>query len=209
MRHYWSGNKYGLVGEYPRNPSVNAWRDKCPFLGGEYKGHNIAAFAVDHDGYIIDFDFNHNALFDSSVDHAEARLIRRVFSLTQLQDSWNVASQDNPADKYSNTLSKVTVYTSLESCTQCTGIMMLGRVKRVVYMQSDPGMYRVGDLFRTLTTKDKNPDYIRAPEPIAATQVGSDVLKELDISFQKFIDTEQSGPPFLLQRREKKRELTA
>jgi len=199
IRHYWNGNKKGEDGVYPRNPSNTKWANHCPHLKEDYRGHNIAAFAVDHDGYIIDFDFNHNTLFDSSVEHAEARLVRRVFSLSQVQDSWNVASEDNPADKYSNALSKVTVYTSLESCTQCTGIMMLGRVKDVVYMQSDTGMYKIGMLLHHLTTKKKDggkPDFIKAPRPLSADQMGAKIVSSLDDAFDNFLSDIKTGLPF-------------
>ncbi|KWV91768.1 deaminase [Erythrobacter sp. YT30] len=198
IENYWCGTKYGVKGEYPLNPRRSQWDDNCPHLEDEYRGHNIAALAVDHDGYIIDFDFNHNQIFDSSVEHAEARLIKRVFSLTQLQDSWNVASADNPADKYSNALSRVTVYTSLESCTQCTGIMMLGRVKRVVYLQTDPGMYHVGDLFHTLTARKDNPDYIVAPEPVSATKIGMNLTNDLDTAFRGFVEERHTAQPFFI-----------
>ena len=198
MRHYWCGNKYGLDGSYPRNPDKKVWKDLCPNLGNEYRGHNIAAFAVDHNGLIVDFDFNHNALFDSSVDHAEARLVRRIFSLTQVHDSWNLAGSENPSDKYGNALSRVTIYTSLESCTQCTGIMMLGRVKEVVYLQSDPGMYRIGDFLHTLTSRKSKKDYINAPEPIAASRLDSKIQESLDSAYSNFVATKDDEPAFFI-----------
>ena len=46
----------------------------------EYRGHNIAALAVGPTGKIIDFEFNHNKL-NSSAEHAEARLVKRVYEL--------------------------------------------------------------------------------------------------------------------------------
>ena len=196
IRYYWCGNKYGISGKYPLNPKLKKWKDKCPHLRDEYRGHNIAALAVDHDGHIIDFDFNHNKLFDSSAEHAEARLVRRLFSLTQLQESWNVSSADNPADKYSNALSRVTIYTSLESCTQCTGIMMLGRVRRVIFLQQDPGMYRIGNLLHTLTTDKEKEDFIRAPEPVAASRLGMTIDSELDVSYRDFVKKMRKGKIF-------------
>ena len=39
-----------------------------------YLGHNIACIAVDGNGEIIDFDFNHNDFFRSSAEHAESRI---------------------------------------------------------------------------------------------------------------------------------------
>ena len=208
MRHYWCGNKYGLDVSYPMNPSCEKWHEVCPNLGNEYRGHNIAALAVDHDGNILDFEFNHNALFDSSAEHAEARLIRRLFSLSQVNDSWNIQSEDNPATKYSTALDRVTVYTSLESCTQCTGVMMLGRVKEVVYLQPDPGMYRIGDLLHTLTVRKlpdpktgKTPreDFIRAPEPVSATKVGLSIAKEMESAFEAFLGAHKAEKPFSIK----------
>ena len=196
IRYYWCGNKYGLAGDYPMNPKSAKWSSVCPHLGNEYRGHNIAALAVDHDGYIIDFDFNHNTLYDSSAEHAEGRLVRRLFSLTQLQDAWNIASGDNPSDKYSNALSRVTIYTSLEPCTQCTGIMMLGRVRSVIYLQSDPDMYRICNFLYTLTTLKKKPDFIRSPEPLAASRFGMRIQAELDEAYRQFVAQKKSGPYF-------------
>src|SRR4051812_28800496 len=78
-RYFWNGNKRGRRGEYPLNPSEAAG-DIGNFLDKDYLGHNIGALAVDADGNVIDFDFNHNEIFNSSAEHAEARLIRRLFS---------------------------------------------------------------------------------------------------------------------------------
>ena len=196
LTSYWSSNKYGVNGDYPLNPDPEEWRNTCPHLLSDYRGHNIAALAVDHKGHIIDFDFNHNALFDSSVEHAEARLIKRIFSLSQIQDAWVYSDRDNPADRYSNALSKVTVYTSLESCTQCTGIMMLGRVKNVIYLQTDPGMYRIGDLLHTMTARKKKEDFIRAPEPISASRIKMNIVNDLDNAFARFSEKPNAKPYF-------------
>jgi tRNA(Arg) A34 adenosine deaminase TadA len=144
MRRFFNGNKNGLRGEYP-------WREKQKddegrYIGGDYLGHNIGAVAVDGTGEVIDFDFNHNQIFGSSAEHAEARLIRRIFSLTQLYDGWATRGPDDtPRTKgYSTVLGNVTVYTSLESCAQCSGVMALGQVGQVVYLQRDPGTYHIG-----------------------------------------------------------------
>ena len=79
---------------------------------------------------MIDFEFNHNEIFNSSAEHAEARLIRRVFSLSQINNGWDVlAAGDKKDAKYGNIFSAVTIYTSLESCAQCSGIMALANVQ--------------------------------------------------------------------------------
>ncbi|HYY42101.1 MAG TPA: hypothetical protein VE775_05165, partial [Pyrinomonadaceae bacterium] len=80
--NFYNGNKHGQEGTYPGRAQQR--RPNGLYQGGQYLGHNIACLAVDGDGFIIDFDFNHNELFSSSVEHAESRLVRRIFSLTQL-----------------------------------------------------------------------------------------------------------------------------
>ena len=194
VHHYWNGNKKGRKGRYPHNEDVSA--PDGPYLDGDYRGHNIAGVCVDGSGHIIDFDFNHNSVFNSSVEHAEARVVRRVYNLTQIHDTWNInlePGQAIPRDHY-NTLENVTVYTSLESCAQCAGIMALGRVKEVVYLQSDPGMYLIGNILRNLTKDTK----LAAPVPIAARQCGLPFFDRLNEAYCEFHNTiaRPEVPPF-------------
>lgn len=181
ISYFWNGNKHGEEGTYP-------WRAKQRradglYRGGQYLGHNIACLAVDGDGLIIDFDFNHNEIFSSSVEHAESRLVRRIFSLTQLYDDRLVRHpNDPPRDaNYLNILSKVTIYTSLESCAQCSGIMALGKVKSVVYLQPDPGQFCVGNIMYNLTT-----DALRAPLPVSADKLGLKYFDDLNAGYHDF-----------------------
>lgn len=184
--HYWCGNKYGSKRVYPLNPPTNGYPDS-EFLDGSYLGHNIAALAVDGNGEVIDFDFNHNEAFNSSVEHAESRLLRRVFSLGQLSDTWDLHDSENADQQYGSMLSNVTVYTSLESCSQCSGIMTLAGVKEVVYLQDDPQMYRIGNILRRLTeTNDPKETYLQAPLPVPGVAVGLPAYAELNAALDDF-----------------------
>jgi tRNA(Arg) A34 adenosine deaminase TadA len=190
--HYWNGNKYGRNGEYLWNEPADATDGK--YLDRDYLGHNIGAIAVDGDGRVIDFDFNHNKIFNSSVEHAEARLIRRVYGLAQIQDSWNTndyAPNSRPMDDY-NALENVTVYTSLESCSQCAGIMALGRVKEIVYLQSDPDMYLIGNILHNLSLETK----LQAPLPIAASEVKLKYFNRLNNEYLSFRERVSEKPFF-------------
>ena len=193
MRPYWCGLKRGRGGMYPLNPS-EAGGDVGNYLDSDYLGHNIAAIAVDGDGNVIDFEFNHNELYNSSAEHAEARLVQRVFSLVQVHDSWNVRKVELKPQRYATVLSAVTIYTSLESCSQCSGIMALGAVKEVVYLQRDPGMYFIGNILRRLTESTD----LEAPLPIPADLIGMSAFDELNAAYAKFTDDQSKrvGPPF-------------
>ncbi|HJR08613.1 MAG TPA: deaminase [Pyrinomonadaceae bacterium] len=195
VHHYWNGNKNGRRGEYPWNVPTDA--EDCKFVDCDYLGHNIGAIAVDGDGRVIDFDFNHNRIFNSSVEHAEARLVRRVYGLAQVQDSWNTndyTPESKPMNDY-NTLENVTLYTSLESCSQCAGIMALGRVKEIIYLQSDPGMYLIGNILHNLTLDTK----LQAPRPVAASEVSLPYHDRLNNAYVRFSE-QVAGKPFFIPR---------
>ncbi len=189
LHEYHNANKNGREGEYPYNETGDAGRHG----DGDYLGHNIAAIAVNGTGEVIDFDFNHNKLFNSSAEHAEVRLVRRVFALAQLSDSWRPVQAGEPAPgqaplSTSTTLAEVTVYTTLESCAQCSGTMALSRVKEVVYLQTDPGTYWVGRVLRNLTND-------QAPLPISGGEIALAYFAQLNAGFSEF-RRKVGNPPF-------------
>ena len=207
VRAFWNGNKKGADGTYP-------WRDKQrrteqlyfgDQFGDRYLGHNIACIAVDENGEVIDFDFNHNELYNSSAEHAEARLVRRIFSLNQAYDHWQTHSAGETWIPYANVFNGVTIYTSLESCAQCSGIMTLANLLRVVYLQSDPGQYLVGNILYNLSRPLPSPAPAKstaapmayapkpkptakyfAPEPMSADVFGFPFKGQLDGAYQQF-----------------------
>ena len=185
MVRFWNGNKRGPLGSYPRRvkqmeavqPTQPTQRyrgdmiadpDRLRLNWDRYVGHNIACIAVDGNGEIIDFDFNHNDFFRSSAEHAESRMVRRLFSLTDVFDSWKTGERIGDKSR-AFSLQNVTLYTSLESCAQCSGVMSLGGVKQVVYLQNDFTAYMIGNIMFNLS----NPvaGLPGAPKPIPASAV--------------------------------------
>jgi tRNA(Arg) A34 adenosine deaminase TadA len=228
-----NGNKHGESGDY------GTWRKQqlnfeTPdgsrlYRGGTYLGHNIAALAVDAAGRVIDYDFNHNDVFNSSVEHAESRLIRRLFSLAELPTAAPVHPQGGPATPmfelavsaapraatgeptphtsgagpglrrkgYSTLLTDVTIYTSLESCAQCSGIMALADLREVVYLQYDQGQYLIGNMMYRATAGPAPlvaPNDFRAPLPVPGDTFGSDVYDGLNLAFREFAGLVGSEP---------------
>jgi tRNA(Arg) A34 adenosine deaminase TadA len=194
---FWNGNKRGPLGSYPqRVKQMKAAQptqrhrgdmisdpDQLRINWDRYVGHNIACIAVDGNGEIIDFDFNHNHFFRSSAEHAESRMVRRLFSLTDIFDSWktgpNWKSGERIRDKsHAVSLSDVTLYTSLESCAQCPGVMSLAGIKQIVYLQNDFTAYMIGNIMFNLAN------------PIPASEVGLQQFKTLNdahLAFRKDI----------------------
>src|SRR5262249_21742342 len=107
--------------------------------------------------------------FRSSAEHAEARMVRRLFSLTDDFDTWKYRSKagDQKPTKTKSSkilLDRVTLYTSLESCAQCSGVMSLARVKRVIYLQNDFTAYMIGNIMFNLAGPGVSPRPIPAPD---------------------------------------------
>jgi tRNA(Arg) A34 adenosine deaminase TadA len=186
VQHYWNGLKKGRDGEYPLNPPSDAG----PYMRDNYLGHNIAALAVDRRGNVIDFEFNHNRLFNSSAEHAESRLVRRIYGLSQISDIWDLQGDALPATDDYTTFGDVTLYTSLESCSQCSGVMALARVRQVVFLQTDPGMYRIGNIIYNLTRNTG----LEAPRPVPGRRIGLPYFDRLDTGLAAFVRDLQSEP---------------
>jgi len=190
---YWNGLKNGRRATYPWNDPLDAKDPNYDRLAGDYLGHNIAALAVDRSGRVLDFEFNHNNLFNSSAEHAEARLVHRLYSLAQLSESWSAVPvseiQNTSSDRRGTNLQGVTIYTSLESCAQCSGVMALAQITEVVYLQTDPGMYFIGRILRNLTES-----YLRAPRPISGGEVDIAYFDQLNRGFEQFWNDVLTNP---------------
>jgi tRNA(Arg) A34 adenosine deaminase TadA len=202
VARFWNGNNNGPLGVYRFREAQKAAdqggnqtciryrgdlneRDDAEHISWDrYLGHNIACIAVDAKGEIVDFDFNHNAILRSSAEHAESRMVRRLFSLTDLIDDWNTA-QPIPSASHSIALKGVTIYTSLESCAQCSGVMSLARIEQVVYLQNDPGAYRIGNIMYNLAGRDERGAALAAL-PIPASAIGLECLRDLNESYEDF-----------------------
>lgn len=118
-------------------------------------------------------------------------MVRRLFALTQTFDSWkDKAAGGLPPTRTRSrriSLDDVTLYTSLESCAQCSGVMSLGRVKQVVYLQNDPGAYMVGNIMFNLAGQESGDKSSLAAIPIPASAVGVAQHGELNESYNNFM----------------------
>jgi tRNA(Arg) A34 adenosine deaminase TadA len=199
IHRFWNGNKLGPFGDYPgraaQKETAGRYKgDMIPNPEGSrvswdrYIGHNIACLAVDGNGEIIDFEFNHNEFFRATSEHAESRMVRRLFSLTNVADSWKTGSPIGDKSRPA-LLNEVTLYTSLESCAQCSGVMSLAGVKQIVYLQNDFTAYQIGNIMYNLANRTgANRQFPGAPIPIAGSDIGLpqfQLLNESNLAFSE------------------------
>lgn len=101
----------------------------------DYPGHNIGAVLVDRTGSVICGALNRNVQLNSTLEHAEARTVARAIQLANQKGSarWSFGAL----------LEGDCLYTTLEPCAQCAGIIELGNIAGVVYGQADPAQFRI------------------------------------------------------------------
>jgi tRNA(adenine34) deaminase len=101
---------YGIV--------LKDWQD----MDAPRRGHNIGSVLVNPKGFPVFWSRNANNLLDDSTQHGEVRLIQNYLACKGV----------------GGYVHDYTVYTTLEPCAMCAGLMTLSRVSRVVYGQNDP-----------------------------------------------------------------------
>ncbi len=111
-----------------------------------YVGHNIGALLVDAAGGIVGFQRNRNVQLNSTLEHAEARAVRiAIADANARRRRAGLRLND-----YATLLRGHRVYTTLEPCAQCAGIMTLATLDAVVFPQDDPGQHHVAAILYNL-----------------------------------------------------------
>ncbi len=128
------------------------------------RGHNIGALVVDFEGNIIGWGVNTSLASNSSFEHAEVRAMRMA---TAKLNSRNPPSDIGSKQSYFRMFRECIVYTTLESCAQCSGVLALSYVKSVVFGQDDPTQSQIGNILFTLSHQ---PNAQYAPRPMRASR---------------------------------------
>ena len=83
------------------------------------------------------------------------------------------------------TLKGHTVYTTLEPCAQCSGMMVLTNIRRTVYGQTDPGFGKAIERLK-LDSKKWNPaGYKPYPRPVISDRSESSYCAQLEDAYKQ------------------------
>jgi tRNA(adenine34) deaminase len=105
------------------------------------RGHNIAALLIDPAGQPVFWARNDRFATDNGTDHGEIRLMRYYLDCpNQVQYLGEQSPQQYPGARAGHGF---TLYTTLEPCVMCTGMMLMNRLTRAVFIQSDPDYGKV------------------------------------------------------------------
>ncbi len=131
------------------------------------RGHNIGAILVDPNSHIIHGNLNCNFVNRNTTQHAEVRTITTFLKKNKAMD-----------------LDKHTIYTTLEPCAMCSGMMTQSKVARVVYGQTDPGFGKALERLQLDSRALPNgfPPY---PRPVWSQPSQSPIRIQLDVAYMK------------------------
>lgn len=137
------------------------------------RGYNIGSVLVNPSGTVIYWATNCVNVTGNMTQHGEVRLMNCYLASTKKKD-----------------LKNHIIYTTLEPCAQCAGMMKLTSVYRTVYGQTDPGYGKAHERL-DLNSYVWNPDSGYTPYP---RHVISDTLAAferwyLDEIYQLYLDT--------------------
>lgn len=138
------------------------------------RGHNIGCVLVDSNSLPVAWNVNCVTILDNGTQHGEVRVMQEFLSST------------NASGKY---IDGYSVYTSLEPCAMCTGMMTMTKAKRCVYVQADPGF---GSAIKGLNLVNY-PRVFASYTPVALRQ-----KRALETQFAAFSRTNPSITDYLL-----------
>ncbi len=138
----------------------------------ERRGYNIGALIVDKENLPVYHELNCINSTDNATQHGEVRAITRYLEKTRIFN-----------------LSGFTIYTTLEPCVMCAGMMTMTAVKRVVYGQRDVDYSKA---FERLAL-DTRPIGGFAPYPRKVVAQASKIIycAELDEMYREFIEKDE------------------
>lgn len=148
------------------------------------RGYNIGSVLVSPDNHIVSYARNCVYETKNNTQHGEVRL------MTQYLAKHNIS-----------TLPNYTIYTTLEPCAMCSGMMFLTGVTRTVYGQKDPAFGGAIERLHLDSKKRNNEGYTPYPDlstrftgkPLTSDRSDLMCCAALELAYKKAKD--KSGKP--------------
>ncbi|PTS85765.1 hypothetical protein DBR00_08375 [Pseudomonas sp. HMWF032] len=146
------------------------------------RGHNIGSILVDKSNTPVFWARNSVRNRDDATQHGEVRLMQSFLQCPNV-------------GKY---LDGYSVYTTLEPCAMCSGMLAMTKVKRIIYLQKDPAFGRTGEALRKIKYPRTYEEY--TPKDLAqkiALERSFDEFQKSNDSITDFLLTDQSHNIFI------------
>jgi len=140
---------------------TNALRDSS-------RGYNIGSVLVDKNNKVVHWARNSVNITNNESQHGEVRLMQSYL------DQQKCFSLQNH-----------TIYTTLEPCAMCSGMMKLTEVHRTVYGQTDPSYGKALERMQLNTYKACEKGYTPYPRPVISDKSHDNISEQIDDAYSK------------------------
>jgi tRNA(adenine34) deaminase len=147
------------------------------------RGYNIGSVLLDKDtvdGKLVFWAYNCNNITENETQHGEVRLMLGYLAKLHAERK---LGKSVPNIK---NLDGYTIYTTLEPCAQCAGMMTLQKVKRTIYGQTDPGFGKAIERLKLDSTKLEN-GYGPYPRPVISERSITPYADLLEKACEKYM----------------------
>lgn len=133
------------------------------------RGYNIGSVLVNGDNYVVNWARNSVNITMNETQHGEVRLIQSYLDKT-----------------HSFSLKGFSIYTTLEPCAMCSGMMKLTELKRTVYGQTDPAYGKALERLQLESASCCNGGYTPYPRPVISDKSPDPVSIEIDSAYAQY-----------------------
>lgn len=135
----------------------------------EGRGYNIGSVLVDSDKYVVNWARNSVNIKMNGTQHGEVRVIQSYLDSVQ-----------------SFSLKGFSIYTTLEPCAMCSGMMKLTNVYRTIYGQTDPTYGKALERLQLESGSCCRGGYSPYPRPVISDKSPDPISVEIDSAYAKY-----------------------
>ncbi|WP_052823502.1 nucleoside deaminase [Neotamlana sedimentorum] len=135
----------------------------------EGRGYNIGSVLVDSDKYVVDWARNSVNIKMNATQHGEVRVMQSYLDSVQT---------------YS--LKGFSIYTTLEPCAMCSGMMKLTSINRTVYGQTDPDYGKALQRLQLKSDSCCSGGYSPYPRPVISDKSADPISAEIDSAYANY-----------------------
>ena len=133
------------------------------------RGYNIGSVLVDSMKYVVHWAINSVNITMNETQHGEVRLMQSYLDSIQ-----------------SFSLKGFSIYTTLEPCAMCSGMMKLTELYRTVYGQTDPAYGKALERLQLESATCCNGGYTPYPRPVISERSPDPVSVEIDSTYAQY-----------------------
>lgn len=135
----------------------------------EGRGYNIGSVLVDSDKYVVNWARNSVNIKMNGTQHGEVRVIQSYLDSVQ-----------------SFSLKGFSIYTTLEPCAMCSGMMKLTNVYRTIYGQTDPAFGKALERLQLESASCCSKGYSPYPRSVISDKSPDPISMEIDSAYAQY-----------------------